>query len=431
MRYLYIDNFRGFTNTYIPITDVNFLVGENTTGKTTTLLLLQLFGSPSFWYEQAFRFGPHYPFGAFKEMISQGSRKKRKFQIGYLSTEKNDNEAFAFLLTFSEHEGMPLTTHVDYYWRGKNVSVHIPITGETRVRITGRQLSNKVDNELKSIFKSWLSPSRSFKGFGTIEPNLGGKRYTLPLIMVITLKEAQSSGIPLLEKIQTTFADDAPFGPVRTRPKRLYHGPQVGFDPEGEHTPNLIRLVLESTKLADNFKRSLKRFGKTSGLFNQLSYKCADKKNPMSPFSISLSIKNLNLNLAHVGYGISQCLPYLVEIFSQSHKWFYIQQPEIHLHPKAQAAIGDILFTQANKMKSTFLVETHSDFIIDRFRLNYRKKKYKNRIESQVLFYQRNSKDNTVTPISITHQGMYSSDQPAKFRDFFLKEQLDLLGLDS
>ncbi len=34
MIYLFVDNFRGFTNTFIPIEDVNFLVGENSTGKT-------------------------------------------------------------------------------------------------------------------------------------------------------------------------------------------------------------------------------------------------------------------------------------------------------------------------------------------------------------------------------------------------------------
>jgi len=31
---LYVDNFRGFRDTYVPIADVNFLVGENSSGKT-------------------------------------------------------------------------------------------------------------------------------------------------------------------------------------------------------------------------------------------------------------------------------------------------------------------------------------------------------------------------------------------------------------
>jgi predicted ATP-dependent endonuclease of OLD family len=39
---LYVDNFRGFRDAYIPISDVNFLVGENSSGKTSLLSLLKL-----------------------------------------------------------------------------------------------------------------------------------------------------------------------------------------------------------------------------------------------------------------------------------------------------------------------------------------------------------------------------------------------------
>ena len=54
MEILYVDNFRGFTDTYIPIKDVNFLVGENSTGKTSILSLLCLLRSSVFWLGQSF-----------------------------------------------------------------------------------------------------------------------------------------------------------------------------------------------------------------------------------------------------------------------------------------------------------------------------------------------------------------------------------------
>src|SRR4051812_3768119 len=41
--HLFIDNFRGFSDAHIPLTEVNFLVGENSTGKTSVLGLLNLF----------------------------------------------------------------------------------------------------------------------------------------------------------------------------------------------------------------------------------------------------------------------------------------------------------------------------------------------------------------------------------------------------
>ncbi len=46
--YVFVDNFRGFTDTCIAITDVNFLVGENSTGKSSILALIKLISARNF-----------------------------------------------------------------------------------------------------------------------------------------------------------------------------------------------------------------------------------------------------------------------------------------------------------------------------------------------------------------------------------------------
>ncbi len=53
---LYIDNFRGFDDTYIPLKEVNFFVGENSTGKTSILSLINLLYDYSFWLRPDFRY---------------------------------------------------------------------------------------------------------------------------------------------------------------------------------------------------------------------------------------------------------------------------------------------------------------------------------------------------------------------------------------
>src|SRR6266436_9344091 len=107
------------------------------------------------------------------------------------------------------------------------------------------------------------------------------------------------------------------------------------------------------------------------------------------------------LNLSTVGYGVSQSLPVLTEVFLRPHgSWFAIQQPEVHLHPKAQAALGDVFFEMATVEHKRFLVETHSDFAIDRFRMNYRKADSK-KPNSQILFFERRDKRSVVTPLTI------------------------------
>jgi len=132
-----------------------------------------------------------------------------------------------------------------------------------------------------------------------------------------------------------------------------------------------------------------------------------------------------------VGYGVSQSLPILVELFARrSGTLFAIQQPEVHLHPRAQAALGQVFYQLATTKNKKLLVETHSDFIIDRFRVSVRKGQQSgNVIDAQVLFFERVNGLNRVHPVPILQDGRYSDSQPESFRSFFIKEELDVLRI--
>ena len=83
----------------------------------------------------------------------------------------------------------------------------------------------------------------------------------------------------------------------------------------------------------------------------------------------SSEIVRLNINgnnVINVGFGVSQTLPILVSgLTMRVADTLLLEQPEIHLHPKAQMAIGDFLVSLANCGKGA-VVETHSDHIINR-----------------------------------------------------------------
>jgi predicted ATPase len=79
-----------------------------------------------------------------------------------------------------------------------------------------------------------------------------------------------------------------------------------------------------------------------------------------------------------------------------------------------------------------FVIETHSDFTIDRFRMNYRKRRVTRKEQppqSQVLFFERSNAQNTVTPLPIGAHGELPPDQPKGYRDFFIKEEMHLLDV--
>ncbi|MEQ1837624.1 MAG: AAA family ATPase [Candidatus Nitrotoga sp.] len=70
------------------------------------------------------------------------------------------------------------------------------------------------------------------------------------------------------------------------------------------------------------------------------------------------------VSIADVGFGVSQTLPVLVALLAaQAGQIVYIEQPEIHLHPRAQRTLANI-FADAAKRGVIVIVETHSALLI-------------------------------------------------------------------
>ena len=70
------------------------------------------------------------------------------------------------------------------------------------------------------------------------------------------------------------------------------------------------------------------------------------------------------VSIADVGFGLSQTLPVLVALLTaEPGQLVYIEQPEMHLHPRAQTALAQIL-AQAVKRGVRVIVETHSALLL-------------------------------------------------------------------
>lgn len=71
----------------------------------------------------------------------------------------------------------------------------------------------------------------------------------------------------------------------------------------------------------------------------------------------------------NVGFGLTQLFPVLVEILSsQPGDLVIVENPEVHLHPRAQQEIGTLLAQVANTGVQV-IVETHSDHVLNGIRL--------------------------------------------------------------
>ena len=71
--------------------------------------------------------------------------------------------------------------------------------------------------------------------------------------------------------------------------------------------------------------------------------------------------------ITDVGIGVSQILPVLVLCFyAQVGSVVILEQPEIHLHPSAQAHLADILIDARKKRDLQIVFESHSEHLLRR-----------------------------------------------------------------
>lgn len=439
MRYLFVDNFRGFKKTLVPIADVNFLVGENSTGKTSLLNLLNLLQSRRFWLEQRFDVGQT-ELGSFNDIVSINASDRTYFRIGFFHAgekkeENRETGCTAYLLTFKRGEGLPRVHKFSYIIADKQIHAKF---GVKTLRYRFEDLPKvSDDSELVTIFERWTRIHE--------QDEAGYRQLARPEIPISDLREDLLSAIratsdaiskKLGKRLPRSLFIPRPFekgltwlAPIRSTPKRTYDKYMFEFSPEGAHTPYLIRKLLTDKNTKKAFIAYLDRFGKNSRLFKSIAI-TPYGKTVTSPFELDIVLEASPLNIETVGYGISQLLPIIVELFARREDtWFAIQQPEIHLHPKAQVALGEIFAELAANSNTKFLIETHSDFTIDGFRLQYRKIDRNKKPTAQILFSERVRGENKLYPIAILENGELAEDQPRAYRDFFVQHDMRILRI--
>lgn len=171
-------------------------------------------------------------------------------------------------------------------------------------------------------------------------------------------------------------------GPLRTKAERLYSW--SGIEPEsvgfaGEYTVSAI-LASKNRKLSLGYGRHKKPFEEIIALkLKQMGLIEEFKVNPISKerqeYEVKIKTKGSQgwVDLPDVGFGVSQVLPVLVQCFyAAQESIIFMEQPEIHLHPKAQSALADVMIDVINSRENgsdrniQLVIETHSEHFLRR-----------------------------------------------------------------
>ena len=416
----------------LEISPLTFLVGENSTGKTTALACFHVLANCIQGRGIDFNFHP-YSMGTFRDLVRNSNKKKKTFKLGYVY--KYYNEKISATVEFTEKE-----------------SGIEPIVSSITINLSDGRIVFKSDDEIdRGIRITSINEEQNQYQICTSPEILNDYHY---LFLFHPLQKESEVGSELSNYLKKKYNKSDrrrfdPFdtlhglsifstSPVRSRPKRTYDPTREFNDPEGSDVPMyLMRIEATEKKDWEMLKDQLIDFGTSSGLFQNIKIKKLGRSLG-APFQLQFKVRGPTSNITDVGYGISQILPILVQVLNPNNSqksrqirtanFTLLQQPEVHLHPRAQAQFSSLLVKLASKYRQSFIIETHSDYMIDRARIEIRKGNIKPEDVSLIYF---EPKRNIVKVHNIGFDEMGNMiDVPPHYRNFFLKESKRLMGFE-
>lgn len=432
---------------------LTLLVGENSTGKTSFTAMIRLLDN-AFMKSAIMNFKESpYDLGSFDEIAhKRGARggQAERFSAGFdaFVMSNQESELYSFDVTFVKQKTIPVPELKVYSHDKALIEEHFT-TGEVSKIIvkTQRGAWEKKANNQRRIRNNISFAHMDIRFPTLISYNISPEELSdfIPLGPDGNdITQADMDAINEVISVALFTPDKQPHAtaPVRSKPKRTYNTSIYGPDPEGDYIPMLLADMASSSDLKGwhNFKDYLESFGKEAGLFDEIRINQLGR-NPSEPFQVQIrkydrGYRGSYHNLIDVGYGVSQILPVVTELRNQGTGTFLLQQPEVHLHPKAQAALGS-LFCSLVKDNYQVIVETHSDYLIDRIRMEVRDKTLAPQ-DVSLIFFERVGLDVKINSLGFDQEGnVVGLDQdgnitevPTNYRQFFMEEMKRSLGMN-
>ena len=432
IRKLIIEDVRCFAGRQeFEIRPLTFLVGENSTGKSTALGCFQILASQfTNTDESALNFNTApYKMGTFRNIVTRKSPACDQFKLGF---ELGDKKIREFTVTLAERRQSNELVNKQVEIIFSDGRICFSEQHETMEYRHGNPF--QIDTTNTDIAKNSF---HILNGLGII----GFPSFFLADYLRVYYPEQDKINQPegkalarFLEKQDSSRQHNLmvnrpfSFAPVRSRPERTYDPIREFEDPEGSDIPLFLMRVKSSRN--DEWKklqRQLAQFGKSSGLFQSVEVK-RHGETMSDPFQIQIKVRGNESNIMDVGYGVSQILPVLARIFISRENRFLLQQPEVHLHPRGQAELTSLFVKTIKQRQHAFIIETHSDYMVDRARIEIRKGNIAPDDVSLVYMEPKGSRVKAHN-ISFDEQANFIN-VPASYGDFFLKETDRLLGFE-
>lgn len=171
-------------------------------------------------------------------------------------------------------------------------------------------------------------------------------------------------------------------GPLREYPKRLYLWSGEVPEHVGVRGDRAVEAILAGGDRAFNWKPKQRTQPlpalvadrlRAMGLIHAFKVIPLGQHRKEYEVLVQTHAKLPEVKLTDVGFGVSQVLPVIVEVFYVPRRSIVIfEQPEIHLHPRVQAELADLFVDAISARENStprdcqFIIESHSEHFLRR-----------------------------------------------------------------
>lgn len=414
----------------INLAPLTVLCGVNSSGKSSffqPFLLLKQTQEAAFNPQGVLLNGPNIQFHEAKEILAElkkGQRAK-KLKVGFYFS---DGTSIKNLYGKTKESSFDLL-QTDTVVNGERTVIGLTSSKETLNNFFKKSLE---DRDLARFLKT-----------NNLEPHIEKKRGFFDIIHIISLKKRggkTKGGIAVglgeyseAVHLARRFIDFLHVPGIRGNPERNYRftatkGRYVGrFE---DYTASIVFQWKHSSDSTDKNKlKELKR------LLKKLELTTSINAQRISDVYVALEVgvlpvaKNSKLspiNIADVGFGVSQVLPILVALIeAKKEQVVYIEQPELHLHPRAQSVLAEILVEFAQKGR-VVVIETHSSIMLRKMQSLIAQKKLSKDDVSFNWFNMGEDGISQVQAADLDNKGRYG-DWPQDFDDVYLDVESEFI----
>ena len=379
---LRLENFKSWRNTgEIPLKPITGLFGTNSSGKSSLfqplLVMKQTDELPG--RGTPLHFGDErtlVDLGDFESVIHKNDTEQTlRFSFGWNSKNKFEipMEYGDGIVAPGDDIGFDVQIREE-----RNASGRFPIVKEMSYRIPGRRRLGMRRLPLGTAYKLFASGFQAALPdyFGAIFHPRPSKAHEFPYMLQTQLEH--NNFVSSLQYGLELFLRDLHYlGPLRTYPRRIYRG--SGAQPSdmgsaGEFTVDaLLSSGQQGVGVWDGSgshvptDEYVARWLKRLGLVHDFRVVRVVEGRRLVEVKVRKAPGMPEVLLTDVGFGVSQLLPELVLCFYVPRSSTVIlEQPDIHLHPSAQAGLADVFIDAWKKHDVQILFESHSEHLLRR-----------------------------------------------------------------